>query len=331
MRHKICGMGLLAVLSLAVLSRGAVQLAAQAQQGTLVHVELLVRTPFGEPVKDLTAEDFVATQAGRRLPVEVVLPRLHAMGAVEPLVPTRMLVIVDGRLADSPGEFDDIVAALGNVRRHGWQVAVARSDGNASGYIAPFPKKMARNWAALGSSSIRTETAVRDMKSFLGRKVVLYVGDAGSDGVRVPRWLRRSARDAMAEVFIVDGGIMPLRVMDAGSDAGMGGRSAEQGPSPYPANASPNSGPSLSGSSPSALSGKEEMFKAGAFHAKDLTNAISKALKDASGYYDVQVNLPTGIQTEAELALRIQRQAPLRGMSQVFAEGAAPKVRVTTE
>jgi hypothetical protein len=73
------------------------------------------------------------------------------------------------------------------------------------------------------------------------------------------------------------------------------------------------------------------MFKDGAFHAFDLTSAVKRALKGASGYYDVRVNLPAGAQPDMELALQIQRKPPLRVLSQVFADGDAPKIRVTTE
>jgi len=208
--HAIFSAGLLAVLG----ARVARPLSQTVQQEAVVHVELLVQLqhPEGEPVGYLTAKDFVVTEGGQRLPVEVLTPSLSRETTGARSVPTRMLVIVDAPTANSPDGLQRILKALGPVWRRGWQVAVAQIDGNASSYAASIGE-LRRNWVALGDSPMKTTAAVQDLQSFLGRRVVLYTGNAGQYAVSAPNWLRSQAQDAMADLIVVGSDGPPLMVI----------------------------------------------------------------------------------------------------------------------
>ena len=72
---------------------------------SLLHVDLLVQHPDGEPVGYLTAKDFVVMEGGQRLPGSGSPAPVRREGWKQPTVPTRMLVIVDSPTASSPDGF----------------------------------------------------------------------------------------------------------------------------------------------------------------------------------------------------------------------------------
>lgn len=298
--HAILSAGLLTVLGAGV----ARPLSQTVQQDALLHVDLLVQHPDGEPVGYLTAKDFVVMEGGQRLPVQVVLPQSGAKVGKQPTVPTRMLVIVDSPTASSPDGFSRVVAALGPVWQRGWQVAVARIDGNASSYAASADELL-HNWATLADSSIKTEAGVQALVSFLGRRVVLLVGDAGQDQVKVPNWLRSKAQDALADLVVVDNGKSSRRTGDGDTLAGLA-RASDHGGGGY---------------MPDAM-GVDKL---------SLHSAVRKAMHGSLGYYDLRVPLRGGTGLDAALSVRIRRDEDLNVLSQVFSEGLPVDLKVTTE
>lgn len=303
MSAKWTSRAIFSIAILAALGSGASRLVAQtAPRDSLTHVELLVQTPFGEPVGYLTAKDFVATESGQRLPVEVVSPRLGIKAVSAPSVPTRMLLLLDTQTSNSPDGLSRIVAALEPAWRRGWQVSVARIDGNASGYAASA-RELQQNWTTLATSSMKTETAIRGLEALLGRRVVLYVGDVGQDEANLPRWLYSDSQNAMAELLIVDTYTHARQSEGRDTLAGLA-HAAEHGGGGYM--------PDTMGTDKLSL------------HA-----AIRKALHGALGYYDLRLHLPSG--AGPTLSLQIRKAQDLKVLSQVFGQGTTPELRITTK
>jgi hypothetical protein len=301
MSAKWANRAIVSIVILVALASGVSRLVAQTgPPDSLLHLEVLVRHPDGEPVGYLTTKDFVVTEGGQRLPVQVVLPRFSTKVGRQPTIPTRMLVIVDAPTANSPDGFSRIVTALGPVWRRGWQVAVARIDGNASSYTGSAGQ-LRRNLAALAGSSMRTTAAVDNLGSFLGRRVVLFAGDVGQDEANIPRWLHSKAQDAMAELIVADTGRSP-RKSDDGDVLGILAHGAENG----------------GGALPEMASGR-----------LSLRGAIQKALHGALGYYDLRLSLLGN--ARPVVCLQIQKAQDMKVLSQVFGPGTTPELRISTK
>ncbi|MGA2250585.1 hypothetical protein [Terracidiphilus sp.] len=282
-------------------------------QDKFLHVEVRVQlpppapigylTPPGESVVHIAPKDFVLTQGGRRFPVQVVSPRLSVKIVTQPYIPTRLLVYVDAQTANSPALFSPILAELKSVWPLGWQVAVAQIDGKVSAY-ATNPDQLRHNFAALAGSSVTAKAALQEMQSFLGRRVVVYVGDTNPDGANLPYWVGPKAEDAMADLFIVDNG-RSIRQVDARGELAPLARDAARGGGGYM--------PDQMGIDKLSLRG-----------------AIRKALQAAPSYYDLRIPL-RGIDPNAPISLKVNRDLPMMIMTQVIGTGVTPDVTVNVK
>ena len=135
------------------------------------------------------------------------------------------------------------------------------------------PTNCSHNWATLADSSIKTEAGVQALVSFLGRRVVLLVGDAGQDQVKVPNWLRSKAHVVSKDLVVVDNGKSSRRTGDGDTLAGL-------------ARASDHGG---GGDMPDAM-GVDKL---------SLHSAVRKAMHGSLGYYDLRVPLRGGTGLDA--------------------------------
>jgi hypothetical protein len=302
------------IVLLMMLDSKAPLLAGQPRhQDKFLHVEVRVQLPPPAPIGYLTSpgesvvhiapKDFVVTQDGQSFPVQVVSPRLSAKAATQPYIPTRLLVYVDAHTANSPALFSPILAELKSVWPLGWQVAVAQIDGKVSAY-ATNPDQLRQDWAALAGSSVTAKAALQEMQSFLGRRVVIYVGDTDPDGANVPYWLGPKTDDAMADLFIVDNG-RSITQADARGQLALLARDAARGGGGY---------------IPDQM-GVDKL---------SLRGSIRKALQAAPSYYDLRIPL-RGIDPNTPISLKINRDLNMMVMAQVIGTGVTPNVTVSVK
>jgi hypothetical protein len=283
------------------------------QQDKFLHLEVRVQlpppapigylTPPGESVVHIAPKDFVVTQGGRRFPVQVLSPRLSVKAVTQPYIPKRLLVYVDAQIANSPASFSRVLAELNSVWPLGWQVAIAQIDGKVSAY-ATDSSQLQQNFAALANSSVTAKDAIQDMESFLGRRVVMYVGDTNPDGANVPYWLGPKADDAMADLFIVNNG-RSIPQVDARGQLALLARDAARGGGGY---------------MPDQM-GVDKL---------SVREAVRKALQEAPNYYDLRVPLH-GIDPSVPVSLKINRDLNMMVRSQVIGTGVTPAVTVSVK
>ena len=270
-----------------------------------VTVWLIVQKPGGDPTGYLSAKDFRVTQGGRDFKVDVVQPTIGSKGIAANSIPTRVLVFCDARLGNDPRVIEEIVGKLRPFFSRGWQLSLVLPDGMQTDYIGSMVALNAALRANRGAHGLNVsgEDAAETLRGFPGRRVVLYVSTTtgGWTQTKVPFEIRNEAMAAMAQVYVVDGGRpsgsesyrdAPTYARIPGSASGVTDMKAEM-QIPYPA---------------------EDLFKFGWFHEIDLNEAVRSALKDAVGFYKLQIECGSGSCPNAgsPVSIHIGRKGPLR-------------------
>jgi len=279
---------------------------SSANQKT-VHIEVHAQNFDGSAVGWLRAKDFVAIAQGAPLPVSMVRPVRDDKTANAGAVATRVLVVVNSWSEESNEAFKVLQKALDPVWRRRWTVAVARRDGRMAGYAADAAQ-LEQQWKAPDKPNTGRKNAVRELGSFVGRRIVIVLAGNQKASTPVPDWLTRMAADEMAEVFVVDGGRPDSWGESLGSDI----------PGAYPA-AEPAA--QISGFGRTSSQGSEI----------NVHHAVRDAMRLAQGYYDLRVTYPDTetITADAMLTLRIKGPSSFRVAAQVYGESVVPQLVVT--
>jgi hypothetical protein len=279
---------------------------SSAKQQT-VDIEVLAQNFDGSAVGWLRARDFVATSDGGRLPVSVARPVLSDMTSNVGAVPTRVLVVVNSWGEESNEAFKALQKALCPVWRRGWTVAVARRDGRVAGY-ASSAAQLEQDWKAPDKPNTGRKNAVRDLGSFVGRRIVIVLAGNQKASTPVPDWLTRMSGEEMAEVFVVDGGRPDSSGEPVGSEI----------PGAYPA-----AEPAAQVSGLGRISSQDSEV--------NVHHAVRDAMRLARGYYDLRVTYPDTetITADAMLTVQIKGPSSFRVAAQVYGETGVPKLVVT--
>ena len=279
---------------------------SSANQKT-VHIEVHAQNFDGSAVGWLRAKDFVAIAQGAPLPVSITRPVLGDRELNAGTVATRVLVVVNSWSEEREEAFRALQKALEPVWRRRWTVAVARRDGGVAGYAADAAQ-LKRQWKAPDKPNTGRKNAVRELGSFVGRRIVIVLAGNQKASTPVPDWLTRMAADEMAEVFVVDGGRLDSSGESLGSDI----------PGAYPA-AEPAA--QISGLGITSSQGSEI----------NVHHAVRDAMRLARGYYDLRVTYPDteAITADTMLTLRIKGPSSFRVAAQAYGESVVPQVVVT--
>ncbi len=299
----------IAVIGLTVgmsFSAGACSEAQGVPATRRVPVSLIVQRPGGEALGSLKRTDFQVTQGGRAFRVDVVQPAEWPTRGVASSVPTRLLVVCDARLGGDPRMVQGLAGKLRPFFSRGWQVSMVLPDGTQTEYVSSEAELDTTVGVSGGIRQVADSRghAAETLQGFPGRRVLLYVSTTagGWTQTKVPFAMRKEAAKAMAQVYVVDGGRPggSASYRDAPTYARLPGRRWGDADDmraemqiPYPA---------------------KTLFKFGRFHEVDLHEAIRHALKDAEGFYVLEIDCGSSACPDAgsPVSIHIKQDGPLR-------------------
>lgn len=257
---------------------------ARTDDGTRgINIEVFVATPGGGPIAHLSPKDFTVIVGGHRSPFVLNRPNLTTSSAPGSYVPTRLLIIVAPNASNSANESSTLLTALAPAWRRGWQVSIVRSDGTITGY-ATSDATMKQMWVSAPSTQIGGGIAIQDLGFFQGRRVVLYMAGSQNQEMIPPANLLQRAKAAMAEVFVIDGGV-PGRPLPSGS-LGEPTR-AERAAEGAGINASTGRGTIGGAGGPPAM--HQFDMPDNLYREVDLRGGVQDAVRTARGYYELQI------------------------------------------
>jgi hypothetical protein len=303
---------------------GAISLTAQVSgKGQILDVDVLVLSPGGKPVEHLTATDFVPSEQNEALPLTVMRPVLGDKNPPTKFVSTWMLIVLTKGPGSSPATLGKLSAALTPVWERGWRVSIVRSDGSSTGY-ARTAEQLEQMLAAPAGPPMGVTVAMQDLKLLSGRHIVLYQADSMNQQALPPNQLLQRARNAMAEMFVVDGGAPgdPLEVPAAGEP-----NRAERAAGDAGINAA-------TGRAGGAMQGwPKRVFEgdSGLYLEVNAKCAVRDAIHNALGYYELRIRAPSLMPNGAGSVLSIQiKQGPDMIVSgHVRPAANAPTLRIT--
>lgn len=319
-RFLVCNLVLLAGLFLMVLWTPA---QAQNESRSLV-IDLFIANRDGNAPRQLRLHDFAPSIGGRVLNVTAISqPQLgEKPHPGSTYVPTRMLIVVSKPSRSLSAIAPTLMRALTPLWSRGWQVSLMGSDGGETGYASSGPQLLKLSSRAAASLS-GDERALRSLGSFRGRRIVLYeTGSLGTQAVP-PEPVLQMAREAMAEIFAIDGG-MPTWI-DSGSASGP--TTAENAAGDANVNATTGrGGSSVRGSARSMFN-----LEKGVYLEVDDSEAIRDALRTADCFYELEIGLPADlpIGPQSIVSLEIKRSAPLAISGEAHAGDDRPALRLT--
>lgn len=290
-----------------------------------IHVEVLVQSPDGRPIGYLGQKNFIASLGNQDLPVALTRPVLGSKAPQGPYVPTRMLIIFPPSAASSADLFPATLSALQPLWARQWKVAAARSDGTATEY-ANSGAQLEKLWMAPSASGLTAQQAIRNLKSFRGRRVVLYAAGPPKEAVPAPKWLADRAAETMAQILVVDGGVPGLPV--SRSDVWL-----SPGPD-EPANRGPAADqrvePSIvpNGTDSDKNRPRVRAYQSGEFHETNVHRAIQDAMHLALGYYELRIRPPSTIPPDSTLLITINGPQKMQVTAQVYGQGNLPQLKI---
>jgi hypothetical protein len=298
---------------------------ASANEHSL-HIAVLVQRHDGNPIRRLVAKDFVVSLQGQSVQITLNRPLLNDKTPQGDYLPTRLLVLLGPGLGEPGDIFPSLMPALGPVWRRGWQVAVAQYNARATEYAASA-MELDQMWNAPAGPQVNSKSLISHMRFFKGRRIVVYVTEIQNKRAVPPEWIFNAASKSMAEMFVVNGGVhaYPPDMLPAPGFGGSGGRNPE--------------GPKAQESGPAPVPGSgTNLMRRGQFvfwpkmdrefyEEANTQNAIKDAMRDAQGYYDLQIALPatTPPSKDQELSLKVNVR---NAASSAITAGAYGKVDV---
>jgi hypothetical protein len=264
-------------------------LAAQAgPHGSSLHIGVFVESNAGEPIGRLSAKDFILTSQGAVLPFRLVRPALGHKPPAAAYEPTRLLIVLSPHIANSNLALSRLLPRLDPVWHRGWQVTAILSNGNKTGYATSSEQLSQLCVNAQSSGSPQPETAVsavHDLDTFAGRRLILYLANSTGKQEMPPKQILSAAKDAMAEIFAVNGGTLV-----SSDDFAIGGPGLPMmGGGPAAARASGEgfgSGAYAASTGPVHVS---KQYDPGIYLAVNTRAAIRQATLSAQGYYSLRI------------------------------------------
>jgi hypothetical protein len=257
-----------------------------------IQIAVLVQHSDGRPIGGLTPEDFAVSLQGRTIPATLSRPVMGNKAPTGDFLPTRMLVILPRAAVGSADMPSDLMTALGPVWQRGWQVAIAQDKGKTTGFTASA-LQLKQMWDTPPGPQVSAEAMVASLKSFGGRRVVLYTTDIQNERKMPPERLIQAASDSMAQMLVVNGGVL-FSKPDMPALPGSGGWSSGRNPQ----------GPKAEESQPGTVPGADLSRQRkgqflfgpgpyrGLYQEADAHHAVQDALHDAVGYYVLQIACP---------------------------------------
>jgi hypothetical protein len=257
-----------------------------------IQIAVLVQHSDGRPIGGLTPEDFAVSLQGRTIPATLSRPVMGNKAPTGDFLPTRMLVILPRAAVGSADMPSDLMTALGPVWQRGWQVAIAQDKGKTTGFTTSA-LQLKQMWDTPPGPQVSAEAMVASLKSFGGRRVVLYTTDIQNERKMPPERLIQAASDSMAQMLVVNGGVL-FSKPDMPALPGSGGWSSGRNPQ----------GPKAEESQPGTVPGADLSRQRkgqflfgpgpyrGLYQEADAHHAVQDALHDAVGYYVLQIAYP---------------------------------------
>jgi hypothetical protein len=166
-------------------------------------------------------------------------------------------------------------------------------------------------WDAPPGPQVSTEAIVASLKSFSGRRIVLYITDIQNERKMPPERLIQAATDSMAQMLVVNGGV-PFSKPDMPALPGFGGGSGGRNPQ------SPNWEETQPGAVPGTDTSQQRKGQflsgpgpyRGLYQEANAHQAVQDALHDAVGYYALQIaypragSIPSGATVSLKLNLK---------------------------
>ena len=335
----IRGSNLAVVLSvcfvLAVWSSVSLPAAPAIASDYAIQIAVLVQHSDGRPIGGLTAGDFVVNLQGQTLPLTLRRPVLGDKVPKGDFLPTRMLVILPRAAVGSADMPSDLMTALGPVWQRGWQVAIAQDKGKTTGFTASA-LQLKQMWDTPPGPQVSAEAMVASLKSFGGRRVVLYTTDIQNERKMPPERLIQAASDSMAQMLVVNGGVL-FSKPDMPALPGSGGWSSGRNPQ----------GPKAEESQPGTVPGADLSRQRkgqflfgpgpyrGLYQEADAHHAVQDALHDAVGYYVLQIAYPpTGLApsgANVSLTLNLKNASKLLISAKAYNGDKVLELAVTTK
>lgn len=286
-----------AVFFLLACWQNASSLAAQTNaQGHSLRIGVFIQDNAGKPISDLSARDFTLSSHSVHFSFKLVRPVLGSKPPAGAYEPTWMLILLSPHIADSISTLNSLLPALNPLWQRRWQIAAVLNNGSKTDY-ATSAGQLQQMWTAARPSTTSKlgseRAAVKNLESFAGRRVVLYLVSSTNRETTPPQQIIATAKEAMAPILIVDGGV---RMESRGSDASYsgGGVSSPIGGvgSHNAARVAQEAEPSSSANPPAPtvpIIRKVNQYDSNVFHAIDARAAIREAMRTAQGYYGLRI------------------------------------------
>jgi hypothetical protein len=300
-----------------------------------LHVGLMIQRRDGSPVAGLTQVNFAASMGGQMLRFTVERPQFDDNGSQQPHLPTRLLIIFAPGVKSSGRMFPGILPQLRPIWRRSWEVALAQEGGRATGY-ATSPMQLVKMWNASAGPPMTAEGMIKSLKPFHGRRIVFYTTDSDTKAGLPPKELVQVATESMAQIFVLNGGIPGNSVISGFSAPGN---------VPIPAadttiegaQGTPNPMDFSSSRQPSARIGQFNDGP-GLYHGLwkevDVRRAVQNAVREALGYYDLQIEYPSTatISKDTTLSLKVNLKANAAPLitSKAYGDSDVPEVVLST-
>jgi hypothetical protein len=318
---------------------------SSAQQEEPVEVRMIIRCysmrrGAQSPVGYLQSRDFRVTQGRTSFPVTRLQPELKPRWRKKLTVPTRLLVAYSPSIPLDSIAGADLLNSLAPAFERGWEVGFVGPDGFFTGYVTTQTDLQARisHEATAGEGKQDSNVLAEDLEAFAGRRVLVYVKSPTEFSAKadLPVGLFEAGGEVMAEEYIVDGGLVgyfnsPHKVVDScvpHDASGIGEfQPARRGRGHVLAqNYS-------SGLFPSPHAYPISTFAGGVFHEVSLAGAIRGALKDAAGFYDLEVQCPTmGCpNAQSRLSIQIRKAEPFQVTLEGFGAAKSMNFEVRTK
>jgi hypothetical protein len=297
-----------------------------AAQGDSLHIGVYVQQKPGAPIDHLSAKDFVLSSQGTALPFKLIRPANNLKSQSSAHEPTRMLILLSPHIKNSVSTLNHLLPALDPIWQRRWQAAAVLSNGSRTGY-ATSAAQLQQMWTALennpqpatGSSSDAAEAAVHDLDSFAGRRIVLYLANTRKREAKPAKQIASAAKDAMAQMFVVNGGVrVPSDSVSSSFSGGIGAGGGSNGFAAA-AEADPSPIPSVTVSSTS-FTYVNNQYDTGTYAAINGRAAILQATRTAKGYYSLRIpraalaTLPSGTPLSLQIHLGLRMDYTVMAM-----------------
>jgi hypothetical protein len=276
-----------------------------------VRIEVRLTRLNGDPIDHLSVADFRVSVGAQKFPLTVARPALK--GQTPDSVPTRLLVIFSPpTMQGGRDPIQQAIEKLKPVWRRGWQVSLLMPEGQSTPYASSEAELL---HLAHQSTAPKQgyEEALQALRTFPGRRLVVYVSDGQS---KTLNGLAKAAKDAEAMLYDV-GGDLSQNYVYGEAVKGSTFSLPSYGAGLYGANPGPAGGLTVV-NNVETWSAPAELAIGDVHNERSLHGAISDAIRDSGNYYELRLEVP--VQT-AWLVLGVSVTGDYRLTAQTYTPG----------